>query len=57
MARTFRKNRDYTKTARDGATWRGCDGSYCPICSGNRQNKKHKERIRGQEIIHEELIG
>ena len=42
---------------RDGAAWRGCDGGYCPVCSGNRQHKKNKEYIRGQEIIHEELIG
>ena len=42
---------------RDGSVWRGCDGSYCPVCSSNRQHKKNKEYIRGQEIIHEELIG
>jgi len=42
---------------RDGACWRGCGDHYCSWCSGNRQNKKVKEYIRGQEIIHEELIG
>lgn len=57
MSRTLRKNRDYKKTARDGYPWRGCDGGYCPVCSNNRQHKKIKEYIRGQEIIHEELIG
>ena len=42
---------------RDGAYWRGCGDQSCPWCSGNRQNKKVKEYIRGQEIIREELIG
>lgn len=56
MTRTLRKNRDHTKTARDGEPWRGCDGMYCRVCSNGRQNKKIKEYIRGHEIIHEELI-
>jgi hypothetical protein len=42
---------------RDGACWRGCGDKDCGWCSGSRQNKKIKEYIRGQEIIHEELIG
>ena len=42
---------------RDGACWRGCGEKSCPWCSGNRQNKKVKEYIRANEIIHEELIG
>jgi len=41
----------------DGKCWRGCDGGYCPVCSSNRQHKKMKEYIRGQDIIHEEMIG
>ena len=54
MTKTLRR-RDLNKPVHDGKCWRGCDGSYCPICSGNRTNKKDKEKKKLDEIT-EELL-
>ncbi len=52
MTKTLRR-RDLKKPVRDGACWRGCDGSYCPVCTANRTNKKTKEAKRASEILNE----
>ncbi len=45
MTKTLRR-RDLKKPVHDGKCWRGCDGSYCPICSGDRTNMKDKESYK-----------
>lgn len=58
MSRTMRTGKGYKKRSeRDGhGAWRGCDGNYCAWCIGDRTNKKHKEHIRAQQILHEEML-
>jgi len=48
MTKTLRR-RDLKKPVHDGKCWRGCDGSYCPICSGDRTNKKDNEAHKTDE--------
>lgn len=40
MTRTYRCDKNYNKTARDGhGRYRGCGDKYCPWCISNRTNK------------------
>jgi len=52
MTRTQRR-RDLKQPVRDGASWRGCDGTPCPWCRDTRMNKRIKENSRAIQIIDE----
>jgi hypothetical protein len=50
MTRTFRTDKNYKKTARDGEPWRGCGDKNCPWCISTRTNKKCKEYLKREEL-------